>query len=263
MKIAVLGTGKMGAAMAKGLTRDGGRIWDIVLTNTTGRLPESLSGLELPCTNSNREAVIGADVVILAVLPQQYPDVLAEIRDAAEPGACLISIAPGYTLEKLNALTNGRFQIVRAMPNTPALIGEGMIALCRGEGVSDDTFELAGRVLSGLGRVETVKESQLNAVIGVSGSAPAYVYMFVDALADAGVLGGLHRDQAVRMAAQMLYGSAALLCETGKSPAELREMVCSPAGTTIEAVASLEESGFRGAVIKAAGKAMEKAKKMG
>ncbi len=263
MKIAILGTGKMGAAMAKGLTRDGAGLWDLVLTNTTGRLPEALKDLNVPCMQSNAEAVIGADIVILAVLPQQYPAVISEIRDAAEPGACLISIAPGFTLDKLNALTNERFQTVRAMPNTPALIGEGMIAVCRDSRVSDDTFDLAQQFLSCLGRTEPVTEAQLDAVIGVSGSVPAYVYMFVDALADAGVLGGLHRDQAVRMAAQMLYGSAALMRETGKSPAELREMVCSPAGTTIEAVASLEESGFRGAVIKAARAAMDKAKKMG
>ena len=263
MKIAILGTGKMGAAIARGLTRDGGTMWDLALTNTTGVLPDGLRGLDVPCMKSNAEAVAGADIVILAVLPQQYRKVLAEIRDAAKPGTCLISIAPGFTLESLNELTGRRFQIVRAMPNTPALIGEGMIAVCRGEGVSDETFDLARQVLGCLGQTEAVTEAQLNAVIGVSGSAPAYVYMFVDALADAGVLGGLHREQAVRIAAQMLYGSAALLRETGKSPAELREMVCSPAGTTIEAVASLEESGFRGAVIKAARAAMEKASRMG
>ena len=262
MKIAILGTGKMGAAMAKGLTR-GGSMWDLVLTNTTGVLPESLKELDLPCTSSNTEAVIGADIIILAVLPQQYRKVLAEIRDAAQPDACLISIAPGFTLESLNELTGNRLRIVRAMPNTPSLIGEGMIAVCRDGTVPDDTFALAEQVLGCLGRTEAVGESQLNAVIGISGSAPAYVYMFVDALADAGVLGGLHREQAVRMAEQMLYGSAALMRETGKSPAELREMVCSPAGTTIEAVASLEDSGFRGAVIRAARAAMDKAKKMG
>ncbi len=262
MRIAILGTGKMGAAMAKGLARSENK-WDLVLTNTTGVLPEALSGLGLPCMKSNTEAVAGADIAILAVLPQQYRKVLAEIRDTVRPGACLISIAPGFTLESLNELTGGRFRIVRAMPNTPALIGEGMIAVCRDETVPDETFELAQQVLGCLGQTEAVTEAQLNAVIGISGSAPAYVYMFVDALADAGVLGGLHHSQAVRMAAQMLYGSAALLRETGKSPAELREMVCSPAGTTIEAVASLEDSGFRGAVIKAARAAMEKAKKMG
>ena len=263
MKIAILGTGKMGAAMAKGLVHSGEQAWDIVLTNTTGNLPETLRDLALPCLNSNVEAVGGADMIILAVLPQQYQKVLAEIKDAAQTDACLISIAPGYTLEKLDQLTGGKLQVIRAMPNTPALIGEGMIAVCRGASMKDGTFMLAQRVLGVLGHTEAVSESQLNAVIGVSGSAPAYVYMFVDALADAGVLGGLHRDQAVRMAAQMLYGSAALLRETGKRPAELREMVCSPAGTTIEAVASLEMDGFRGSVIKAARAAMEKASRMG
>ena len=263
MKIAILGTGKMGAAMAKGLATTDDSGIGLVLTNTSGRLPESLRGLDVPCTKDNAEAVRGADAVILAVLPQQYPAVLEEIRDAARPGTCLISIAPGYTLKKLADLTGGRFQVVRAMPNTPALIGEGMIAVCRDAGVTDEAFDLAKRLLGGLGLVEAVTEPQLNAVIGISGSAPAYVYMFADALADAGVLGGLHHSQAARMVAQMLYGSAALMRETGKSAAELREMVCSPAGTTIEAVASLEESAFRGAVIRAVRAAIQKAEKMG
>ena len=262
MKITILGTGKMGAAIAAGLAKhpEDGR--ELCLTNTTGRLPETLRAYGLACTCDNAAAVRNADLILLAVLPQQYPAVLREVREGGRDGACLISIAPGYTLDQLDRETGGRFQGVRAMPNTPALIGEGMIAVCRGAGVSDGAFALAERVLGVLGRTETVEERQLNAVIGISGSAPAYVYMFVDALADAGVLGGLHRDQAVRMVAQMLYGSAALLCETQKSPAELREMVCSPAGTTIEAVAALEDGGFRGTVIRAARAAMEKAAKM-
>lgn len=263
MRIAILGTGKMGAAMAAGLVRQPEADWSLQVTNTSGTLPAALQGLDIPCSADNRAAVRDADVIILAVLPQQYPAVLAEVRESGRPGACLISIAPGFTLERLDRETGGRFEIVRAMPNTPALIGAGMIAVCRGERVTDATFALAERLLSVLGSTEAVAERQLNAVIGVSGSAPAYVYMFVDALADAGVLGGLHREQAVRMVAQMLYGSAALLCETKKSPAELREMVCSPGGTTIEAVAALESRGFRGTVIQAARAAMEKAEKMG
>ncbi len=262
MNIAILGTGKMGAAIAGGLARQPEGRWRLTLTNTTGQLPASLRAFPLPCARDNAAAVRDADIVILAVLPQQYPAVLADIRPAVRDGACLISIAPGYTLEQLTSLTEGRLQVIRAMPNTPALIGEGMIAVCRGAAVTDAAFDSAVAVLSVLGRTETVTEAQLNAVIGISGSAPAYVYMFVDALADAGVLGGLHRDQAVRMAAQMLYGSAALLRESGKSPAELREMVCSPAGTTIEAVASLENSAFRGSVISAARAAMDKARQM-
>ena len=263
MKIAILGTGKMGAAIARGLSRVEGRQWELVLSNTTGRLPDSLNDLDLCCTASNAEAVSGAEYVILAVLPQQYPVVLENVKAEAPEGACLISIAPGYTLGKLKQLTGDRFQLVRAMPNTPSLIGEGMIAVCREAAVTDESFEQALRLLSVLGRTEVIHEAQLNAVIGISGSAPAYVYMFVDALADAGVLGGLHREQAVRMVSQMLYGSAALLRSTGKSPSELREMVCSPAGTTIEAVAALEENAFRGTVIRAARAAMEKAEKMG
>ena len=253
----------MGSAIAAGLLRDRAADWSLCVTNTSGRLPENLEGTGLPCTSDNAAAIRDAEAVILAVLPQQYPEVLEQLRVSGRTGACLISIAPGYKLSRLREATDGRFQVVRAMPNTPSLIGEGMIALCRDGNVSDEAFSLAQRLMGVLGRTETVAERQLNAVIGISGSAPAYVYMFVDALADAGVLGGLHREQAVRMAAQMLYGSAALLRETGKSPAELREMVCSPAGTTIEAVAALEDRGFRATVIRAAGAAMEKAERMG
>ena len=263
MKITVLGTGKMGVAMVRGLIRKGTAPETLKLTNTSGRLPDALADTGVCCLKDNAAAVREADFIIMAVLPQQYPAVLEEICPAAREGACLISIAPGFKVERLNALTGGKLHIVRAMPNTPALVGEGMIAVCLNGAVPEAVFEQAKALLSALGQVETVSEAQLNAVIGISGSAPAYVYMFADALADAGVLGGLHRDQAARMVAQMLYGSAALLRESGRSAAELREMVCSPAGTTIEAVAALEEDAFRGTVIRAARAAMRKAEKMG
>ena len=149
---------------------------------------------------------------------------LGDVSAASPDGACLLSIAPGYSVERLTALTGGRF--------------------------SARQFEEAVSILSVLGQTEIIQESQLNAVIGISGSAPAYLFVFLDALADAGVLGGLHREQAVRMAVQTMLGAAELAKETALSPAELRDMVCSPAGTTIEAVAALEKNGLRSAVIE-------------
>ena len=162
----------MGAAMASGLMRDGDRLWDLTLSNTTGTLPAALQAYALPCTRSNAEAVCGADVMILAVLPQQYPQVLGEIRDAARPGACLISIAPGYTLEKLNSLTDGRFQIVRAMPNMPALVGEGITGYCPNGKVTDAQLALAVSVIKAFSEAEAVPETLMSVVTSVSGSSP-------------------------------------------------------------------------------------------
>ncbi|MBQ8081260.1 MAG: pyrroline-5-carboxylate reductase [Clostridia bacterium] len=265
MKTAVLGSGKMGSAMIRGMLR--ARLCEpgeLTVTNRSGRLPEALcEWAGLRCIRDNREAARDADYVILAVLPQQLPAVLAEIRDALRPEACLISIAPGYTVGQLSAMIGQACPVVRAMPNTPAMIGEGMTAVCRNDAVDEARLEGTIRLLSALGKTELIEESQLNAFIGVCGSAPAYFYMFLDALADAGVLEGLHRDQAIRFAAQAMLGSARLQQETGEAPSVLKDMVCSPGGTTIEAVAALENAGLRGAVITGARAAAQKAAQMG
>ena len=265
MKITIIGSGKMGCAMALGLMRaQPAGLEGLTMTNRTGNPPATLKDLtDIRWTKDNREACRNADFIVLAVLPQQYEEVLSDVSAAAPDGACLLSIAPGYSVERLTSLTGGRFSVVRAMPNTPAMIGRGMIAVCENPAVPSRQFEEAVSILSVLGQTEIIQESQLNAVIGISGSAPAYLFVFLDALADAGVLGGLHREQAVRMAVQTMLGAAELAKETALSPAELRDMVCSPAGTTIEAVAALEKNGLRSAVIEATRAAMEKADRMG
>lgn len=264
MKITIIGCGKMGCAMAGGLLRAG--LTDpenLIITNRSGKVPEALRGFPgLRLTTDNRAACGESDYILLAVLPQQYGEVLQDVREGARDGACLLSIAPGYSAEKIHDLTGRRFHVIRAMPNTPSVIGEGMIAVCEAPEVPKAQFDGALRLFSALGKTEVIREDQINAVIGVSGSAPAYFYVFLDALADAGVLGGLHRDQAIRLAEQTMLGCARLAAETGEHPAILRDMVCSPAGTTIEAVARLEECGFRSAVIQAAAAAMEKAGRM-
>jgi len=264
MKIAILGTGKMGSAIALGLLKnDPGAVRDLTVTNTTGTLPRELADSGIRCSNDNALAVSDKDLIIAAVLPQKLREVLRSIAGHVRKNACLVSIAPGHTLKALKEMTDGHMQVVRAMPNTPSLTGDGMIAVCTGPDTDKSALDAALFVLGTLGRTEVVEESQLNAVIAVSGSAPAYVYVFMDALMDAGVLGGLHRDQAMRMSAQMLYGAAQLMLKTGRTPADLKDMVCSPGGTTIEAVAALEKNGFRSAVIEAARAAMDKASRMG
>ncbi len=265
MKLTIIGSGKMGGAMAKRLL-EAGKIGvnDLVITNRSGKIPQALSGIPgLVMGTDNRAACADSDYILLAVLPQQYEQVLSDVTASAREGACLISIAPGYSIARLTERTEGRFPVIRAMANTPAVIGEGMIAVCENPSVPEDKFREAKELLSVLGRTEVIREEQLNAVIGISGSAPAYFYVFLDALADAGVLGGLHRDQAIRFAEQTMLGCARLAVQGGEHPAVLRDMVCSPAGTTIEAVARLEAGGFRGTVIEAARAAMDKAANMG
>ena len=264
MKVSIIGCGKMGQAMAQGLLR-AGKVDPALLTmtNRSGKKPAFLAGAPaVRFLTDNGEACRDADFIVLAVLPQQYEEVLREVTLSAREGACLLSIAPGYSVEKLKRLTQNRLSVIRAMPNTPAVIGEGMIAVCESPDVPREQFEEALGLFSALGKTEVIREEQLNAVIGVSGSSPAYFFMFLDALADAGVLGGLHRDQAVRLAEQTMLGCARLALSGTEAPSVLKDMVCSPGGTTIEAVAELENSGFRSAVIRAARAAMEKADKM-
>ena len=181
----------------------------------------------------------------------------------------IISIAAGLSVEALQKMAEeGRdsqdltTKIIRVMPNTPAMVGEGMSALCRNKYVTEEEFQFVMKIFSGIGSAEEVDESLMDAVTGVSGSGPAYVYLFIEALADGGVLAGLPRDKAVKFAAQTVLGSARMVLETGKHPGELKDAVCSPAGTTIEGVRALEAEGLRYAVMSAVAASAEKSKNM-
>ena len=153
-------------------------------------------------------------------------------------------------------------KVMRTMPNTPAMVGEGVTAYCIEENISLKEERTIVEILSCFGLVERVEEKEMDAVVATTGSSPAYVYMFIEAMADAAVLGGISRDKAYRLAAQAVLGSAKMVLETGMHPGALKDMVCSPGGTTIEAVTTLEENGFRNAIIKAMRNCMEKSKKM-
>ena len=235
-KIGFIGCGNMGRAMIGGLVKSG--YIDAQNIYASDPFPQGLTeakkAYSINISNTNVELARECDIIVMSVKPYMYEPVIEEIRDFVKPQTLMIMIAAGQTIEQNENRFGKPVKLVRAMPNTPALVGEGMAALCANVLVSDDE-----------------KAEVMDVVTGVSGSSPAYVFMFVEALADGAVAHGMPRAQAYKFAAQAVLGSAKMVLETCKHPGELKDMVCSPGGTTIDAVASLEENGFRNAVIKA------------
>lgn len=252
MKLGFIGTGNMAGAIMGGIIQKGifrpEQIIGADISEAGRRKAKETYGIEV--TKDNRKAA-AAEVLILSVKPQFYADAIAEIRDCIRDDQLVITIAPGKTLSWLEEQFGKRVKIVRTMPNTPALVGEGMTAACVNQYVTEEEKAYALKILDSFGKVELVPEHLIDAVVAVSGSSPAYVFMFIEAMADAAVAEGMPRTQAYEFAAQAVYGSAKMVLETGKHPGELKDMVCSPAGTTIEAVRILEKKGFRSAVIEA------------
>ena len=199
---------------------------------------------------------------LIAKSGRQFEDVIKEIRDVVADDTIVVSIAPGKKLTWIEGLFGKPLKIVRTMPNTPALVGEGMSCVCGNAKCSSEDVDTVCRIFAGFGKTEIVEEDMIDVVVGVSGSSPAYVFMFIEAMADAAVAQGMPRKQAYQFAAQAVLGSAKLLLETGMHPGELKDMVCSPAGTTIEGVRILEKNGFRSAVFEALQGAADKGKKM-
>ncbi len=214
-------------------------------------------------TANNREVLQAAEVVVLAVKPDQVQGVIAEIRDALTPAHLLLSIAAGVTLARLEQALPEGTRVVRVMPNTPALVGASATAYAPGRAARKEDAQLVHRLFAAVGSAVQVKEPLLDAVTGLSGSGPAYVFLMLEALSDGGVAAGLPREVATRLAAQTLLGSAQMVLETGQHPAALREMVTSPGGTTIEGLHELEKAGVRAALISAVRSAAEKARRLG
>ena len=206
--------------------------------------------LKIGCV-SNEEAAGLADILFLSVKPQFYEEVIAQIKDLVRPETIIVTIAPGKTLSWLREKFGRDLKIVRTMPNTPALVKEGMTGVCRNESVTDEDLTKVMTILGSFGKAEVVPEHLLDVVTSVSGSSPAYVFMLIEAMADGAVADGMPRAQAYKFAAQAVLGSAKMVLETGRHPGELKDMVCSPGGTTMEAVRILEEKGLRSAIIEA------------
>lgn len=253
MKLGFIGTGNMAGAIMGGIISSGLIGPDEIIGSDTlqagrERIQERYG---IHVTPDNRQAAKEAEVLFLSVKPQFYPAVIEEIRETVTNEQLVITIAPGKTLAWLEEQFGKKVKIVRTMPNTPAMVGEGMTAVCPNSGVGKEDLEYALRILNTIGKTEVVEERLMDAVVAVSGSSPAYVFMMIEAMADAAVAEGMPRPQAYRFAAQAVYGSAKMVLETGKHPGELKDMVCSPAGTTIEAVRVLEQKGFRSALFEA------------
>ena len=261
--VGLIGCGNMGGAIISGILRAKALPKDEIIGAEIS--PEArkaaVEKFGIKITADNCEAA-DSHILILSIKPQFYREVIAEIRPAVSKETIVLTIAPGFTLEKLESLFSPEQKIVRAMPNTPALIGEGMTAVCPNAQVTPAELEEVVSVLSCCGRVEQVKESMMDAVVAASGSSPAYVYMMIEAMADAAVMQGMPRKMAYQFAAQAVAGSAKMVLETEKHPGELKDAVCSPAGTTIEAVRVLEEKGFRSSIIEAMTACAEKSRHM-
>ena len=263
-KIGFIGCGNMGKAMIGGIVKSG-----LVAPEQVCAADPSEKNLEeveqaygICITQDNLIPAKKCDILVLSVKPYLYADVIEEIRSSVKRDAVIVMIAAGQTIAVNEARFGREIKIVRAMPNTPALVGEGMAALCANSFVTDKEKEDIRAIFESFGKAEFVGENMMDVVAGVSGSSPAYVYMFIEALADGAVLQGMPRQQAYTFAAQAVLGSARMVLETGLHPGALKDMVCSPGGTTIEAVASLEQDGLRAAVINAVNICTEKSKAM-
>ena len=253
MKIGFIGLGNMASAMIGGiLKKELYSAEDIIGSDKSeDSVQKAAKIFGIHTTTDNLEVAQAADVLILAVKPQFFPEVIAEIKGAVREETLIISIAPGKTMEWIMEHFGRELKLVRCMPNTPALVGEGMSCVCGNAKCSSEDVDTVCRIFAGFGKTEIVEEDMIDVVVGVSGSSPAYVFMFIEAMADAAVADGMPRAQAYRFAAQAVLGSAKMVLETGKHPGELKDMVCSPKGTTIEAVRVLEEKGLRSAVFEA------------
>ena len=264
MKLGFIGCGNMASAIMSGIISNGliqadEIIGADVFAPSKEKAKETL-GIQI--AESNMEVVQKADAFVLSIKPQFYAQVIAEIKDYVKENQIIITLAPGKTLKWLEEQFGKPVKLIRTMPNTPAMVQEGMTAACASSSVTKEELAYVCDILKAFGDVEVVPEKLMDAVVAVSGSSPAYVFMMIEAMADAAVAEGMPRNQAYKFAAKAVMGSAKMVLETGKHPGELKDMVCSPGGTTIEAVKVLEETGFKGSIMQAMEVCAEKSRSL-
>jgi pyrroline-5-carboxylate reductase len=264
-KVAFLGGGNMAAALVNGLLKAGTPPGNITVTV---RRAERLAGLEkvwpgVQITTDNLAAAREADIVVLAVKPQALGALLTVVAPAIDARKLVISVAAGVPLEALEHKLGAGARLVRAMPNTPALVGKGATALAAGAHASQDDLALATAIFEAVGITVSLDESQLDAVTGLSGSGPAYIFLIIEALSDAGVKVGLSRNVSLKLAAQTVLGSAHLLIETREHPGQLKDQVTSPGGTAIAGLHTLEAGGLRTTLMDAVEAATRRARELG
>ncbi len=264
LKIGFIGCGNMGQAMVKGILKNGEIDPKTILVSTKSdsTLDKLQNTFHVQVASCNEDVAKYADVLFLAVKPYLYPEIINEIRDKLKENAIVIGMAAGVSIDQMKNDFGKPVKILKIMPNTPVAVGEGVIALVSTPEVGDDELERIIHLLSPLGLVKPIAEVHMDVMTGISGSSPAYVYLFIEAMADAAVKNGLPRPYAYEISAQAVLGAAKMVLETGEHPGVLKDQVTSPGGTTIEAVAKLEELGLRHAVISAVDVCVEKSKKM-
>lgn len=262
--IGFIGAGNMGSAMIGGILNSSLATTSQVIASahSPATLEKIKSRFSIETTLSNETVAERSDILFLAVKPGKFDEVIPRISKHIKSNCVVVSIAAGKTISAIETAFGRKIKLVRAMPNTPALVGEAMSALCANDAVTSAELAQVQELFNSFGKSEIVPESMIDAVVGVSGSSPAYVYMFIEAMADAAVADGMPRAQAYKFAAQSVYGAAKMVLETGEHPGALKDAVCSPGGTTIEAVAALEKGGFRDAVITAQRACSQKSRDM-
>jgi pyrroline-5-carboxylate reductase len=263
--LAIIGTGRMGEALLRGLVRTGTVAADqVVCTDAREeRCQEIEAGYGVRAHGDNRAAIAAADVILVALKPQVLLEELARVSGEMHPGQLVISIAAGLTTRALEGAVPAGTPVVRVMPNTPAMVDQGMSLVSPGRHASDDDLGLAERLLGAVGEVVRLPEEQLDAATAISGSGPAYVFLLAEAMIDAGVAMGLPRELTAQLVAQTVRGSGSLLHETGEHPGRLREGVTSPGGTTAAALHRFEAAGLRAVVADAAEACRARAEELG
>lgn len=263
MKLGVIGAGNIAGSIVRGVVRAGNiSPQDIIVSDIHEGKLAPLKELGIKTTLSNKEAVAGSDMVLLAIKPNIAPMVLADVKDELQ-GKLLVSVVAGFTREMISNIVGESVKIVRTMPNVALLVGEGMTVLCRTNNVSDSDFDSVRAIFDANGKTAVLNEYLFDAATATNGSGPAYVFVMIEAMADAAVLQGIPRDVAYLLVEQTILGSAKLALETGEHPGKLKDMVCSPGGTSIEAIYRLEKNGLRATMIDAMDACTKKSAELG
>ncbi len=261
--VGFIGAGNMATAIIEGaIKKEAISAQQIIVYDIDSVKASELNrGLSVGIANNMFKLVYASEIIIIAVKPNMMVSILTELKDFIG-NKTIVSIAAGWSSERIRSILGKDKKVLRLMPNTPLMVGEGMTVFEVPHSVSDDEYAFIENIFASIGRVEQAPEKLMDAVTAVSGSGPAYVFLFIEALADAGVLCGLPRTQALKLASQTVLGAAKMVLETGSHPGVLKDAVCSPCGTTIEAVKSLENDGLRAAVINATEKCANKSRSL-
>ena len=264
VRVAVLGAGKMGGILLQAFLKE--NLFATENVHATVAHPEKAIARSaqwgVDVGTDNLSAARQADLILLGLKPFQIPDLISEIKSELTPSKTLVSFAASVTTRSIEDAAGMEIGVIRAMPNTPSALGAGVAGLCRGRFVKPEQMELAQRIFATVGRTVVVDEKHMDAVTGLSASGPAYVYIIIEALAEAGVKVGLPRDTATQLAAQTVFGAGKMVLETGYHPALLKDQVTTPAGCTIDGILELEEGGLRVTLIKAVMRATERARQL-